>query len=111
VLVAESNAGRISLFHDTNGDGMPDVQEVFLDGLNKPFGMALSGKSFYVGNTDSVMIYPYTTGDSKIDQPGQKIVDLPGSGYNNHWTRNLLIDPTTHKLYITVGSGAMQPRW
>lgn len=105
ILVAESNAGRISLFRDTDHDGIPDVHETFLDGLNKPFGMALSGNSFYVANTDSVMIYPYKTNATSIDQPGQKIVDLPASGYNNHWTRNLLIDPTARKLYITVGSG------
>jgi glucose/arabinose dehydrogenase len=105
VLVAESYANRLSLFRDTDGDGKPDVHEIFLDQLNRPFGMALHGDSFYVANTDGVWIYPYKTGETTIEEPGQKIVDLPGSGYNNHWTRNLLIDSQTHKLYITVGSG------
>jgi len=105
VLVAESSANRISLFRDTNCDGIPDEHEVFLDQLNRPFGMALSGEHFYVANTDGVLVFPYRKGQTQIEGTGKKIVDLPALGYNNHWTRNLLIDPSERKLYITVGSG------
>ena len=39
-----------------------DRERLFLDGLNQPFGMALLGDTFYVGNTDGVVAFPYTAG-------------------------------------------------
>src|SRR5690606_23094549 len=32
------SANRITLFRDTDGDGQPDMREVFLENLNQPFG-------------------------------------------------------------------------
>jgi glucose/arabinose dehydrogenase len=99
----EKSANRITLFRDTNGDGKPDVREVFLTGLHMPHGMAAIGNWFYVGNTDGVVRYPYKAGQTKIDGKGEKILDLPAGG---HYTRNLLADPAGKKLYIAVGSAS-----
>ncbi|MDP2604761.1 MAG: sorbosone dehydrogenase family protein [Deltaproteobacteria bacterium] len=99
----EKSANRITLFRDTNGDGKPDLREIFLTGLNMPDGMALVGNWFYVGNTDGVVRYPYRTGQTKIDAKGEKILDLPAGG---HHTRNLLADPAGKKIYIAVGSAS-----
>ena len=104
-LRAES-ANRITLFRDTNKDGKPDVQTAFLANLSQPFGMLVLGNSFYVANTGGVMRFPYQAGATKITGKGQKILDLPAGGYNNHWTRNLLASPDGTKIYVTVGSGS-----
>lgn len=105
VLVMESlrrqGPSRIILLRDENKDGKPERREVFLDNLNSAFGMALNGNRFYVGNTDSVMVFPYRAGDTKIARQGEKILDLPGGG---HYTRNLTIDADGKKIYISVGS-------
>jgi glucose/arabinose dehydrogenase len=77
---------------------------VFLSGLRQPFGMAVWNDALYIANTDSVVRYPYKTGAEKITEAGKKIADLPAGGYNNHWTRNLLLKPDGSKLYVTVGS-------
>ena len=53
---------RITLLRDADGDGVAEIREVFLDGLNQPFGMALVGDTFYVGNTDGVVAFPYADG-------------------------------------------------
>lgn len=111
VFVAESqtqgkSANRINLFRDTNGDGMADEKNVFLENLNRPFGMLVLDDFFYVANTDGVWRYPYHLGDSKISAPGEKILSLPAGGYNNHWTRNLLLNNDHTKIYVTVGSGS-----
>ena len=92
---------RITLFRDTNKDGKPDVREVFLTGLNMPYGMLLLDHWFYVGNTDGVVRYPYRSGQTKIDGKGEKILDLPAGG---HYTRNLIADAAGRKIYIAVGS-------
>ena len=69
---------RILLFRDTNGDGLPDQKTVLIDHLNSPFGVVLVGNDLYVADTDAVIRYPYTTGDTKITASGVKLCDLPG---------------------------------
>ena len=99
-------ANKIILFRDTNKDGKPDMQEVFLKNLNRPFGMLILNNSFYVGNTDGVYQYPYTAGQTKIEVEGKKILNLPSLGYNNHWTRNIIANKEGTKIYVSVGSGS-----
>lgn len=101
-----NSANRITLFRDTNGDGKPDFRSVFLTGLKQPFGMLIIGKTFYVANTDGLMAYPYQYGQTKITAAGKKILELPAGGYNNHWTRNIITNKDSSKLYISVGSGS-----
>ncbi|MCY7350562.1 MAG: sorbosone dehydrogenase family protein [Cytophagaceae bacterium] len=100
------SANRITLLRDSNGDGKPDVREVFLQDLNQPFGMLVVGNTFYVANTDGVMTFPYQNGQTKITATGKKILELPAGGYNNHWTRNLLANADGSKIYVSVGSGS-----
>jgi glucose/arabinose dehydrogenase len=97
------NANRISLLRDKDGDGVAEEKTVFLEGLRQPFGMALIGDKFYVANTDSVVVYPYKEGDTRISAQGRKIMDLE---VGHHWTRNLLASRDGAKLYVTVGSGS-----
>jgi glucose/arabinose dehydrogenase len=96
---------RITLLRDADGDGTPEVREVFLAKLNQPFGMLLRGDTFYVANTDGIVAYPYKSGETKITAAGKKILDLPADGYNNHWTRNIVSNADGTKFYVTVGSG------
>ncbi|HEV7718087.1 MAG TPA: sorbosone dehydrogenase family protein [Arsenicitalea sp.] len=95
------SANQITLLRDADGDGVPEVREVFLKNLSQPFGMALIGDTFYVGNTDSVVAFPYVTGQTQITAPGKKLLDLKPGG---HWTRNLKASADGTKLFIGVGS-------
>lgn len=104
--VQGKSVNTIMLFRDANKDGKPEVVSTFLTGLNQPFGAAFIGNSFYVANTDGVWMYPYQTGDTEIKGEGKKIVALPAGGYNNHWTRNLIVNAAKTKIYVTVGSGS-----
>ena len=111
IFVAESDdekksANQITLLRDTDQDGQPDVQEVFLKDLNQPYGMLILDGYFYVGNTDGLMRFPYEEGQTEITAEGEKILDLPAGGYNHHWTRNLLASPDGSKIYISVGSAS-----
>jgi glucose/arabinose dehydrogenase len=92
---------RITLLRDLDGDGVAETSEVFLEGLNQPFGMALLGDTFYVGNTDGVVAFPYTAGASRITEPGRKLAEFKAGG---HWTRSLLPSPDRLKLFVGVGS-------
>lgn len=92
---------RIILLRDADRDGEAETRETFLDGLNQPFGMALIGATFYVGNADGVVAFPYEPGTTRITAPGRKLVDFKPGG---HWTRSLLPSPDGRKLYAGVGS-------
>ncbi len=112
ILIAESKTERdqsandIILLRDTNEDGSPDVKQVFLKNLNQPLGMLLLNGRLYIANTDGLYRYPYTAGDLALTGKGEKIVDLPAGGYNNHWTRNIIASEDGKKIYVTVGSGS-----
>src|SRR6266404_6107853 len=95
------SANRITLLRDTDGDGIAEKREIFIEGLNQPFGMALLGDTFYVGNTDGVVAFPYVAGADSITGPGRKLVTFKPAG---HWTRSLLPSPDGKKLFAGVGS-------
>ena len=92
---------RITLLRDADGDGVAETREAFLEGLSQPFGMALLGDTFYVGNTDGVVAFPYTSGATRITAPGRKLTAFKPGG---HWTRSLLPSADGRKLFIGVGS-------
>lgn len=110
VFVAEADtrgsANQITLLRDTDSDGKPDKRIVFAEGLNSNFGMLVLGGYFYVANTDGLYRWPYTDGQEKLEGNGEKILNLPAGGYNNHWTRNLLVNPEGTKIYVSVGSSS-----
>src|SRR6266700_155877 len=97
------SANRITLLRDGNRDGVAERREVFMEGLSQPFGMALVGDTFYVGNTDGVMAFPYVAGADRISATGRTLVEFKPGG---HWTRSLLTSPDGEKLFAGVGSSS-----
>ncbi|MDP0927990.1 sorbosone dehydrogenase family protein [Paracoccus onubensis] len=95
------SANRISLWRDADGDGVAERREAFLEGQNQPFGMALVDGTFYVGNTDGIVAFPYEEGETRLKGPGRKLVEFKPGG---HWTRSLIVSPDQSKLYAGVGS-------
>ena len=76
LFLAESKANRIRVLRDADGDGKPEVNEIFATGLSRPFGIAFypvgaEPKYVYVGNTDSVVRFSYTSGDIKASDRGR----------------------------------------
>ena len=87
------SANRITLLRDADRDGVPEHRSVLLWGLNRPVGMAYLDGWLYVANTDALVRYPYRLGDTVIQAPPRRVLELPGGGYNNHWTRNVVANP------------------
>src|SRR6201991_2856003 len=63
------SANRITLLRDRDGDGVAETRGAFMEGLSQPFGMALIDGTFYVGNTDGVVAFPYSP--DRIDASGK----------------------------------------
>ena len=76
IFVAESMPGRIKVLRDADGDGKAETIEDFATGLSRPFGIAFyppgpNPTHVYVGNTDSVVRFPYQNGDAKARGPAE----------------------------------------
>ena len=113
LFLAESRPGRIKVFRGVRQDGTPEKMEVFATELKQPFGIAFfpSGpnpKYVYVGNTDSVVRFPYENGDLKARGPQEVVVPhLPAGGLlrgGGHWTRDIAFSLDGKKMYVSVGS-------
>jgi glucose/arabinose dehydrogenase len=114
VFVAESRANRVHVFRDKDGDGKPELSEVFATRLERPFGIAFyppgpDPRYVYVGNTGSVVRFPYRSGDTKARGEAEIIIkDIPTGreqvGGGGHWTRDLEFSPDGKTLYVSVGS-------
>jgi glucose/arabinose dehydrogenase len=100
------SANRITLLRDADGDGVAEVRTEFLTGLNSPFGMALVGDNLYVANTDAVVRFAYAEGQTKIEQAGTKVAELPAGSLNHHWTKGLVANRDGTKLYASIGSNS-----
>ncbi|GHE23543.1 PQQ-dependent sugar dehydrogenase [Sphingobacterium griseoflavum] len=99
-----TSPNNIIRLRDKNGDGIAEERSVVLSGLSQPFGMLVLGNWFYVANTDGLMRFAYKNGE--IAKEGEKIVSLPAGGYNNHWTRNIIPNADSTKIFISIGSGS-----
>jgi glucose/arabinose dehydrogenase len=109
IFLAESSAGIIRVFRGMNPDGKPRQAEVFATGLNEPYGIAFyppgnDPQWVYIGNTDSVVRFPYQNGDLKARGSPQHLVDLPHGG--GHWTRDIQFTPDGKSMFVAVGSAS-----
>ena len=95
------SANRVTLWRDADGDGVAERREVFVENQNQPFGMALVGERFYLGNTDGIRCFDYRPGETSLTGGGEKLVDFKPHG---HWTRSLIVSPDQAKIYAGVGS-------
>jgi len=100
------SANRITLLRGVDGHGAAQGRSVFLEGLHSPFGMVLVGNDLYVADTDAVLRFPYRAGQTRIDAPGVKVVDLPAGPIDHHWTKNVVASADGQRLYVTIGSNS-----
>ncbi len=92
---------RITRLADRDGDGVAEARNVYLENLRQPFGMAVVGDTFYVGNTDGLVAFPFEPGAERLSGEGRKLADFKPGG---HWTRSLLATPDGSAIYVGVGS-------
>lgn len=110
VFLAESTGGQLSVLRGRGADGKPELTSVFATGLRQPFGIAFyppgpNPQWVYVGNTGSLVRFPYKVGDLKATGPVETIVaELPPGG--GHWTRDVVFSKDGQRMWVAVGSGS-----
>ncbi|SNR68806.1 sorbosone dehydrogenase family protein [Paracoccus sediminis] len=95
------SANRVTLLRDADGDGVAEIRTVFVQDQNQPFGMALIGDRFFLGNTDGIVAFRYEAGATSLAGQGQGLIGFKPHG---HWTRSLIASPDGARLYAGVGS-------
>ncbi len=110
LFVAESRPGRIHIFRLSPTTGKVATDQIFATGLTQPYGIAFyppgpNPTHIYVGNTNSVVRFPYQNGDLKARGPAETIVPVLPSG-GSHWTRDVVFSADGKKMYIAVGSSS-----
>src|SRR3954452_3781340 len=108
LFVAETGRDRVRVLRGVDAAGKAQEVEVFAAGLNKPFGIAFyplgpDPQYVYVGNTDSIVRFPYRSGDLKARGSFEVLVkgQFPGGG---HSTRDVAFTKDGKKMYVGVGS-------
>ena len=108
-FLAESSSGKIKVFRGITADGKPKDTAVFATGLTRPYGIVFyppgdNPQWVYVGNTDSVVRFPYKNGDLQATGTAEHLMDLPhGRG---HWTRDVQFSADGKKMFVAVGSAS-----
>ena len=96
---------RITLLRDEDGDGETDLQTVFIDGLDAPYGLAMIGSTLYVANQGNLVRFEYTEGATSIEGSGEEVTALPAR-INHHWTKAMTASPDGSFLYVGIGSNS-----
>jgi glucose/arabinose dehydrogenase len=102
---SRDRSGSVYVLRDKNGDGKIDEKTKIIDGLDRPYGLALWKDYLYVAETTSLKRYKYDAAAAKTTSRGEEVVSLKNFD-KGHWTRTVVFDRKGEKLYLTVGSGS-----
>ena len=111
IFVAETAENRIRVLRAADGALAPSDNQIFADGLDQPFGIAFYPPGnhpqwIYVANNNSVVRFPYRSGDLKVSGAAQVIVPRLTESHGGHSTRDVAFSLDGKRMFITVGSGS-----
>lgn len=111
IFLAETAANRIRVLRAADGAEAPSENQIFATGLDCPFGIAFypagdNPQWIYVANNNSVVRFPYHSGDLKASGEAQVIVPHLSDGGGGHSTRDVAFSRDGKRLFISVGSGS-----
>jgi glucose/arabinose dehydrogenase len=101
IFLADSAAGKVVILRDPQHTGSAQQNEVFVSGLNQPYGIVFHDNYVYIGDTDALLRFQYDAQTSKRQGEAEKLMDLPTGG---HWTRSLVLAPDGNHLFVGIGS-------
>ena len=79
IFIAETSHDRLRVLRAADGAETPEANEVYVEGLNRPFGLAFyppgdDPQWIYVANNNSVVRLPYHNGDLKATGAPEVVV-------------------------------------
>ena len=114
IFMSDSHGDKVFVLRGVGPDGRAKTISTFATGLNLPFGINFypagpNPRYVYIGNTDSVVRFPYKVGDLVAAGPAETVVaQLPGFAQlrgGGHWTRDIVFT-RDNRMLVSVGSGS-----
>jgi glucose/arabinose dehydrogenase/cytochrome c1 len=111
IFVAETRENRVRVLRAADGANAPSENQIFADGLDRPFGIAFYPSEedpqwIYVANNNSVVRFAYRIGDLKARGAAQVIVPRLTESTGGHSTRDVAFSKDGKRMFISVGSGS-----
>ncbi len=111
IFVAETAANRIRVLRAADGADAPTANQIFTQGLDRPFGIAFyppgnDPQWIYVANNNSVVRFPYHGGDLQASGADEAIVPQLTQSHGGHSTRDVAFSLDGKRMFISVGSGS-----
>jgi glucose/arabinose dehydrogenase len=111
IFVAETASGRIRVMRTADGADAPTENQIFAEGLKRPFGISFyppgdKPEWIYVANINSVVRFPYHSGDLKASAEPQVLVAKLTDTTGGHSTRDVVFSKDGKRMFISVGSGS-----
>ena len=111
IFIAETSRNRIRVLRAADGAWAPSINQIFVDRLDQPFGIAFypsnsSPEWIYIANNNSVVRYRYQNGDLKARDGGQVMVPRLSASHGGHTTRDIAFSLDGKRMFISVGSGS-----
>jgi hypothetical protein len=111
IFISETGRNRVRVLRANDGADAPSENQIFAEGLQRPFGIAFyplgdNPQWLYVANINSVVRFPYHNGDLKASGPAEVIVQKLCDGSGGHSTRDVVFSKDGKRMFISVGSGS-----
>ena len=111
VFVSETGSGSILVLRSTPGAATAANAGVFASDLEGPFGIAFfppgpDPRWVYVAETNSVVRFPYRSGDAAAAGKAETIVAQLAPSTGGHSTRDIRFSPDGTRMFVSVGSGS-----
>ena len=111
IFIAETRANRIRVLRAADGADAPSDNQIYATGLDRPFGIAFyppgdNPQWVYVANNNSVVRFPYHSGDLVAGGDAQIIVPHLCDSTGGHTTRDVAFSRDGKRMFISVGSGS-----
>ena len=111
IFIAETSRNRIRVLRAADGAWAPTINQIFVEGLDRPFGIAFypaksSPEWIYIANNNSVVRFRYQNGDLKARDGEQVIVPRLSESHGGHTTRDIAFSLDEKRMFISVGSGS-----
>lgn len=111
IFISETGRNRVRVLRAADGADAPSENEIFAEGLERPFGIAFyplgdNPQWIYVANINSVVRFPYHNGDLKASAAPEVIVPKLCETHGAHTTRDVVFSKDGKRMFISVGSGS-----
>lgn len=103
ILLSDSGRpGSVYALLDKNKDFKLDDKVKLIEGLDRPYGLAIWKDWLYIAEASAVKRYKYDSKALKLGPP-ELLIDLKDNA-TGHWTRSILFDRKGEKFFLGVGS-------